>query len=109
VSWALRECSVVEGPEEIEQTGQSGQKGRGTLGKGAAYQGAVEAVFAILVAAGIGYWADQRFESSPLYLFIGLAIGFAAFVLRVVRMRPTQAPPLGGSGERGSPAQRDDA
>lgn len=105
----MRERSVVEGPEEIEAAGQTGEKRRGTLGKGAAYQGAVEAVFAILVAAGIGYWADQRFESSPLYLFIGLAIGFAAFVLRLVRMGPMQSPPSGGGGEGGGPAGREDA
>ena len=32
--------------------------------KGAVYQGGSEAVFAILIAAGIGYWLDSRFEAA---------------------------------------------
>jgi F0F1-type ATP synthase assembly protein I len=54
---------------------------------GAAYQGAIEAVFAILVAAGLGYWADEHFDTSPRYLLIGLVVGFASFLLRLMRMR----------------------
>ena len=34
-----------------------------------AYQGALEAVFAVVIAAGLGYWLDGRFESSPIGLF----------------------------------------
>jgi F0F1-type ATP synthase assembly protein I len=51
-----------------------------------AYQGAVEAVFAILIAGGLGYLADRHFGTSPLLLLIGFGIGFAAFVLRLVRL-----------------------
>ena len=63
-------------------------KGDPTRGRGAAqaYQGAFEAVFAILIGAGLGYLADDRFGTSPLYLFVGIAIGFGAFVLRLVRL-----------------------
>ena len=53
---------------------------------GRAYQGAFESVFAILVAAGIGYWADDRFGTAPRYLLIGIAIGFCSFVLRLLRL-----------------------
>ena len=53
---------------------------------GRAYQGAFEALFAILIGAGLGYWADAKFESSPWGLFAGLILGFAAFVLRLVRL-----------------------
>ena len=53
---------------------------------GAAYQGALEAVFAILISGGVGYWADARFGSAPLGLLVGLAIGFGAFVLRLFRL-----------------------
>jgi F0F1-type ATP synthase assembly protein I len=56
----------------------------------AAYQGAMEAVFSIVIATGAGYWADDRFGTSPLYLLIGAGVGFGAFVLRVLRMRPTE-------------------
>ena len=53
---------------------------------GSAYQGAVEAVFAIVIASGVGYWADSRFGTSPRWLIVGTIVGFAAFVLRLARM-----------------------
>jgi len=69
-----------------------------------AYQGAFEAVFAILIGAGLGYLADDRFETSPLYLFVGIAIGFGAFVLRLVRLgRALQST----DGEPSEPSQDD--
>lgn len=46
----------------------------------------MEAVFSILIAVGLGYWADTYFESSPLWLVVGAVLGFAAFVLRLFRM-----------------------
>ena len=55
---------------------------------GAAYQGTLEACFAILIASVLGYWADEHYATSPRYLIIGVAIGFAAFVLRLFRLRP---------------------
>jgi F0F1-type ATP synthase assembly protein I len=73
--------------------------------QGAAYQGAFEAVFSILIAAGIGYWADERFGTSPRWLLVGVAVGFASFVLRLLRLgRALQAPPP----EAGGPDEPDD-
>jgi len=43
-------------------------------------------VIAILIGAGIGLWADRHFDTSPRYLLIGMVVGFAAFVLRLVRL-----------------------
>ena len=54
--------------------------------QGLAYQGAFEAVFAILIAVGLGYLADDHFGSSPIGLLVGVAIGFGAFVLRLIRL-----------------------
>jgi len=51
-----------------------------------AYQGSVEAVFALLMCAGLGYLADERWSSEPKGLLIGVVIGFSAFVLRLVRL-----------------------
>jgi len=52
-----------------------------------AYQRAMEAVLAIPVAGGLGYWADVELETGPTGLVIGLGLGFITFVLQVVRMR----------------------
>jgi F0F1-type ATP synthase assembly protein I len=68
----------------------------------AAYQGALEAVLAIVIAAGVGYWADQRFGTQPRWLIVGTCIGFGSFVLRLFRMRKLfeDAPP-GNKGTGG--------
>ena len=52
-----------------------------------AYQAALEAVFAIPIAGGLGYWADREFGTDPMLLIVGLALGFATFVVRLSRMR----------------------
>jgi F0F1-type ATP synthase assembly protein I len=54
--------------------------------QGLAYQGAAEAVAAIPIATGIGYWLDGRFDTSPYLLIFGAALGFAAFVTRLIRL-----------------------
>jgi F0F1-type ATP synthase assembly protein I len=70
--------------EEERDEGSSGRFSR----RGArAYQAALEAVFAIPVAGGLGYWADTRFETEPVLLLVGLGLGFVTFVMRIVRMR----------------------
>jgi F0F1-type ATP synthase assembly protein I len=51
-----------------------------------AYQGAFEAVGAVLIASGFGFWIDSRWETSPWGVVIGAIIGFAAMVLRLVRL-----------------------
>ncbi|MAG32538.1 MAG: hypothetical protein CL908_16770 [Deltaproteobacteria bacterium] len=51
-----------------------------------AYQGAFEAVGAVLVGCGFGYWVDYQWETTPVGVFVGAAIGFAAMVLRLFRL-----------------------
>jgi F0F1-type ATP synthase assembly protein I len=72
----------VTGPPQ----GDAQERQRDARRQGIAYQGAVEAFVAILIAMGAGYWADQRFGTSPYLLLIGLGIGFGAFVQRLVRL-----------------------
>jgi F0F1-type ATP synthase assembly protein I len=55
--------------------------------RGQAYQAAMEAVFAIPIAIGIGWFADSQLGSSPIGLFLGVGFGFAACVIRLMRMR----------------------
>ena len=50
------------------------------------YQGAFEAVIAILVAVLFGYWLDGYFDTAPVFLLIGSAIGFASFTVRLIRL-----------------------
>jgi F0F1-type ATP synthase assembly protein I len=71
----------------LTQQDDGGAKG-GFGRRGArAYQAALEAVFAIPIAGGLGYWADSRFGTEPTLLIVGLALGFATFVVRLMRMR----------------------
>ena len=67
-------------------TDRRDEKESQTRHRGAVYQGGSEAVFAILIAAGIGYWIDGRFDTAPSFLLIGLAVGFACFTVRLVRL-----------------------
>jgi F0F1-type ATP synthase assembly protein I len=73
---------VTDQPEDTQQS----DRWRVTRRQGLAYQAGAEAVFSILIAAGLGYWADQHFETSPRYLLVGMILGFSAFVLRLVRL-----------------------
>jgi F0F1-type ATP synthase assembly protein I len=73
---------MTDRPEDTEQA----ERRRAARRQGQAYQAAAEAVFAILVAAGVGYWVDQRFDTTPRYLLIGMAVGFASFAMRLVRL-----------------------
>ena len=69
-------------PDKREQAEGRRQSRR----QGQAYQAAVEAVVAILVAAGFGYWVDSRYDTSPWGLLLGTAVGFASFVHRLLRL-----------------------
>jgi F0F1-type ATP synthase assembly protein I len=73
---------VTGPPDDTEQTGRRRRATR----QGLAYQGAFEAVVAILVAGGIGAWADSSFGDGHRYLMIGTALGFGSFVLRLMRL-----------------------
>lgn len=68
---------------------------------GAAYQGAFEAIFAILIGVGFGYFADASFDTSPWGLLAGFALGFGAFVLRLVRLGRQLQGPADGDGDEG--------
>jgi F0F1-type ATP synthase assembly protein I len=71
----------------LTQQDDGGDKG-GIGRRGAkAYQAALEAVFSIPIAGGLGYWADSHFGTGPIFLLVGLVLGFASFVLRIVSMR----------------------
>ena len=59
----------------------------------AAYQGAVEAVLAVVISIAFGYWIDTRLDSSPVGLLVGAVIGFGAMVLRLVRLGRALNPP----------------
>lgn len=58
-----------------------------------AYLGAWEAVLALVIGAVGGYYADTLLGSSPTGTIIGIAVGFAAMVMRLLRLRPPSDPP----------------
>jgi len=69
--------------------GRPGSPPAGRLGRraAAAYQGAIEAVLAVVITTGAGYWLDRRFETGSTFLLVGIVIGFCSFALRLWRMR----------------------
>ncbi len=89
---------MCAGPNRWKLTSVIGDEARRGA---AAYQGALEAVFAIAIGTGIGYWADAHFGSSPRWLIVGTFLGFGAFVLRLWRMRKLfdEGPPGGGNAK----------
>jgi F0F1-type ATP synthase assembly protein I len=74
---------------KIRQQEKDPQEKSGSLIKRGmkAYQGALEAVLSIPIGMGLGYLADHHFGTGPLFLLLGLAGGFASFVLRISRLR----------------------
>ena len=60
---------------------------------GAAYQAAMEAVFSIVIAVLLGWWADGYFETAPWGVLVGATIGFGAFVLRLSRLGAAEGAP----------------
>ena len=73
------------------------------------YQAGLEAIFALVIAAGIGFWIDTRTETMPLFLLVGMALGFGACVLRLLRyQRELDARPRQGERSEGG-AHGDDA
>jgi F0F1-type ATP synthase assembly protein I len=74
---------------KIRQHEKDPQEKSGFLAKrGArAYEGALEAVLTIPIGLGLGYLADRYFGTEPVFLLLGLALGFASFVVRISRLR----------------------
>lgn len=52
-----------------------------------AYQGAIEAVASIMIGGGLGYFADDHFDTSPFLLLLGFAFGFGACFVRLMRVK----------------------
>jgi F0F1-type ATP synthase assembly protein I len=55
--------------------------------RGKAYQSVMEAVFAIPIGGGIGWFLGGRLGSETIGLLVGLGFGFATFIIRLTRMR----------------------
>ncbi len=63
-----------------------------------AYQGAFEAIGSVLIAVAFGYWVDSRWDTRPYGLLIGTVVGFAAMVLRLLRLGRELHPDANGTG-----------
>ena len=57
---------------------------------GSAYEGGLQAALAVVVSMGLGIWVDSYFGTSPVGLFVGLGIGFGAFILRIWQLLQAQ-------------------
>jgi F0F1-type ATP synthase assembly protein I len=68
-------------PSEQEDSTESVRR------RGKAYQSVMEAVFAIPIGGGLGWFLGGRLGSETVGLLIGLGFGFATFIVRLTRMR----------------------
>lgn len=82
-----------------EYPGSRRLKRAATRTGGGAYEGAFEAVGAIGISIGIGAWVDSEYETAPTGVLVGAVIGFAAFVLRLIRLGKKLHPDAGAEGE----------
>lgn len=71
-----------------------------------AYQGAIEAVLAVVICTLGGYWLDRRFEMAPWGIFGGMVLGFSAFMVRMWRLRRLMTPPTDIQSEDEPPDPR---
>ena len=49
------------------------------------YQAGLEVIFALALAIGLGFLVDRHYETQPVFLMVGSALGFGACVLRLLR------------------------
>ena len=71
---------MTDRPEEEELQERQNQTRR----QGAVYQGAFEAVIALLVAVYAGYWLDGFFETEPVLLLVVVCRERPGFPLSIV-------------------------
>ena len=69
---------------KIAMSAGGSKKGRDR--RAASFEGAFEASFSVLVAGGMGYGIDQYFGTEPIGVLGGVVLGFAAMVVRLVRL-----------------------
>lgn len=85
-----RRREPLDDPNRREAGGENGRGPQEDSAKrrmAAAYQGAVEAVFAVVLPTLLGWWVDGKLGTSPTFLLIGIVLGFAAFFVRLWRLR----------------------
>ena len=73
-----------------------------------AYEGITESAFALLLPIGLGYWLDGQFGTRPIGLLVGVGLGFAAMMLRLVRWSRAANPAAGEEGGDGRTPERPD-
>ena len=82
-----RKNEVSEAERSVAERRLQSIAGASHTNEGSAYQGAMEAALAAPISMGLGYWADDYFDTGYRYLITGALVGFAAMVLRLMRMR----------------------
>lgn len=78
---------VPTDPDQTDPNNDDPQRRQQARQKTLAYLGAIEAVASIMIGGGLGYLADDHFDSSPYLLLIGFAFGFGACFVRLMRVK----------------------
>ena len=69
---------------------------------GRAFELGLEVSLAVVLGMGLGYYADGRFGSAPVFLLVGLALGFGTAILSLYRFARKNSPRPGPSRDGGS-------
>ena len=77
----------------------------GGLMQARAYEGVMELAVALIAPVGLGYWLDKVFETNPILTIVGVVLGFAAMLLRLIRFARHLDP--GGNGAADCPADQE--
>lgn len=68
-----------------QRTGRSSQSTIDTTGMGKAWAMGFDFTFTVIAGVGLGWLADYLLGSSPVGLLIGLGLGFASGLTRMIR------------------------
>ena len=66
---------------------------------GRAFELAFEAGLAVVLGVIVGAWLDDRFDTSPVFILIFMALGFGVMVKRLLSFRIPAAPPDDGASD----------
>jgi ATP synthase protein I len=77
--------AAVQEREAVKEQAQARRRGQ-AAGLNLGMRIGIELVAAVLVGGGLGWFADEKLNTSPIFLLALLSLGFTAGVMNVIRI-----------------------